>query len=827
MAANDRLADPARMGPYAQRAKIVGEAVDAEAKAEWANCATLWENCLLQFPDDRERPTWLERRAKALEAARQFDEAINCYLELMTAYPGHPSGNDGAARLLRLLGDSKSAYPRDASIAVPPGNDNLTDGLKSRGYALLATGQYEAAGKVFNALAAQHPERHDGYLGLVDVAQLQWRWPVALEQCDKCLEVAPPEMRVDLIRKKADSLIQMGHFDEAKQHLETIRDQLLGVEALAQIATLTEQPHIAAQRWDECAAKFPGEPTGFLGKARLLFNREAYAEAGALLEHVVATWPESVAAAALWGRCATAAKNWQTAKNRWQQIVTKYEAHTEVVGGYARYLAAVDDQVAFHAYLDRIQSDTRAATELRLEYYLAGDNLGAVLEQSVQLIRLEPEKIWHRLRHASLLMREGSRPGLHAAFWFLRDLYHRSPQMTAIRCQLAECLIKAGFAEQAAEMIKAIPEQEKRTEVKVLRAWLRHCEGDDESAKRHWSGILERQYVAAVHAPIENMVRLGDRNLCTEPGEILLFSVMYNERDRLKWFLDYYRKLGVNKFVIVDNCSTDGSVELLVHEPDVILYRTTDQYSISGSGMRWINEMIERHGQKNWCLHVDADEAFIFPRWGEIGLRGLVEYLDRRGYECMLGRLIDLYPENRQHGSSAEEMSQLQSPYVFFDNEFHVYDIPVCPYREIYGGVRRRLMGGYQMLNKVPLINGAAGIKFLLSSHRTTPASVADVNAALLHYHLIYLLEPRYQTVLAEAIERREFPSNSLERLRSRDLLQEFHPSETLLYEESTRYVSAEQLARIGILEVGEAFTKTDTGRKKKRIGKVYGARRS
>lgn len=42
---------------------------------------------------------------------------------------------------------------------------------------------------------------------------------------------------------------------------------------------------------------------------------------------------------------------------------------------------------------------------------------------------------------------------------------------------------------------------------------------------------------------------------------ILLFSTLRNERVRLPYFLRYYRDLGVNHFLIVDNDSEDGSHE--------------------------------------------------------------------------------------------------------------------------------------------------------------------------------------------------------------------------------------------------------------------------
>ena len=42
------------------------------------------------------------------------------------------------------------------------------------------------------------------------------------------------------------------------------------------------------------------------------------------------------------------------------------------------------------------------------------------------------------------------------------------------------------------------------------------------------------------------------------PNDILLFCTMRNEDVRLPYFLRYYRDLGVDHFLFVDNASDDG-----------------------------------------------------------------------------------------------------------------------------------------------------------------------------------------------------------------------------------------------------------------------------
>ncbi|MFT6694856.1 MAG: hypothetical protein ACJAXU_000346, partial [Paracoccaceae bacterium] len=95
--------------------------------------------------------------------------------------------------------------------------------------------------------------------------------------------------------------------------------------------------------------------------------------------------------------------------------------------------------------------------------------------------------------------------------------------------------------------------------------------------------------------------------------DILLFSTLRNERVRLPYFLEYYRNLGVNHFMFVENNSDDGSKEYLEQQHDVTLWTTTQSYKRSKFGVDWLNALQSRYGVDHWNLVVDVDEFFIYP----------------------------------------------------------------------------------------------------------------------------------------------------------------------------------------------------------------------
>ena len=76
-----------------------------------------------------------------------------------------------------------------------------------------------------------------------------------------------------------------------------------------------------------------------------------------------------------------------------------------------------------------------------------------------------------------------------------------------------------------------------------------------------------------------------DRTATLPAQPILLLSTMRNERIRLPYFLAYYRRLGIDHFLIVDNGSDDGTREYLADQPDVSVWSATAGYKQSRFGM--------------------------------------------------------------------------------------------------------------------------------------------------------------------------------------------------------------------------------------------------
>jgi Glycosyl transferase family 2 len=211
------------------------------------------------------------------------------------------------------------------------------------------------------------------------------------------------------------------------------------------------------------------------------------------------------------------------------------------------------------------------------------------------------------------------------------------------------------------------------------------------------------------------------------PQSILLFSTVRNERVRLPYFLDYYRKLGIDQFLIVDNGSDDGSAEFLAAQSDVSVWSADAGYKQSRFGMDWMMHLLRRHGSGHWCLTVDVDEFLVYPFCETRPLRALTDWLDSAGTRSFASMLLDMYPKGAMHEQPYREG---QNPFEiarYFDSGNYSVNRN-WPYLNLWiqGGPRARLFFGEQpkmapAMNKIPLVKWDRSYAYASSTHMLLP----------------------------------------------------------------------------------------------------------
>lgn len=180
----------------------------------------------------------------------------------------------------------------------------------------------------------------------------------------------------------------------------------------------------------------------------------------------------------------------------------------------------------------------------------------------------------------------------------------------------------------------------------------------------------------------------------------ILICVILNELERMEKFLDHYRKIGIKKFAILDNGSTDGTSKYLRRQKDVELFRTKDVFE-SRVKMGWINRIIAYYGDENWYVVVDADELLVWQGVEDTSIQGVINYLDKIKITRARALMVDMYPKDAcwsKEGAFSEIYSKCR--YFDYDTYYHKNR------EEVYllcGGPRKRKLGLEVWLTKYPL----------------------------------------------------------------------------------------------------------------------------
>ena len=302
-----------------------------------------------------------------------------------------------------------------------------------------------------------------------------------------------------------------------------------------------------------------------------------------------------------------------------------------------------------------------------------------------------------------------------------------------------------------------------------------------------------------------------DRTASISPDAILLFSTMRNERVRLPYFLQYYRNLGVNHFLVVDNDSTDGTREYLAQQPDVSLWTSKHSYKRARFGVDWLNWLQMRYAHQHWALVVDPDEFFVYPFCDTRPLRALTDWLDASSIKSFSAMILDMYPKGPfdfipyQEGQDPLEIAPYFDSGNYVMRRNHRYGN-----LWIQGGPRARMFfkdhpERAPALNKIPLVKWDRNYAYVSSTHMLLPRGLNLVydewggekaSGCLLHAKFLDTLIDK----AAEEMERRQHYANSHEYRAYRAGIAQ---QPDLWCKWSERYINWRQLEILGLMSKG------------------------
>ena len=323
--------------------------------------------------------------------------------------------------------------------------------------------------------------------------------------------------------------------------------------------------------------------------------------------------------------------------------------------------------------------------------------------------------------------------------------------------------------------------------------------------------VRRRYWLARALRRRRQLSAASDRTSAIRRGDILAFTTCRNERVRLPYFLDYYRRLGVDHFLFVDNASDDGTGDYLAAQPDCSVWRTEGSYKRAAFGVDWLNALARRHARGHWTLTVDVDEFLVYPFCDSRPLKALTDWLDASSIRSFGAMLLDMYPKGP---IAAQPYAEGQDPFeiaAWFDARNYGFERnPLLQNLWIQGGPRARAFFAdapktAPALNKTPLVKWARGYVYVSSTHALLPRGLnhtydrdggEKASGVLLHAKFLHTLAAK----AAEEGARGEHYAGGREYAAYREGIA---ADRTLWCQWSERYVNWRQLEILGLISKG------------------------
>lgn len=254
---------------------------------------------------------------------------------------------------------------------------------------------------------------------------------------------------------------------------------------------------------------------------------------------------------------------------------------------------------------------------------------------------------------------------------------------------------------------------------------------------RNESRKILRRLKRRADETVEMTLLSGEEPRPLDVSDVPLVFLCHNDRKFLPSLVSHYRRLGVTRFICVDDQSTDGSRDYLSAQPDVDLWVSPVRYKEARRGKLWREGLFARYGSGRWYLNIDADEYLVYDDCFSRPIGELIRHLETVGLKRLAAPMVDLYPGGAVN-AFVFDGSDARMPWEIadhFDGSGYVVTY-MKRFMSLAGGPRKRTFGAETELMKYPLMFWDDRCSFGVSIHQPTPfeENFGPIGGALLHF---------------------------------------------------------------------------------------------
>lgn len=318
---------------------------------------------------------------------------------------------------------------------------------------------------------------------------------------------------------------------------------------------------------------------------------------------------------------------------------------------------------------------------------------------------------------------------------------------------------------------------------------------------------LDRWYV------LRNIHHLvGEKPSSIKQDEYSVVSLIKNVEYFLDEFIQYHQRLGAKHIYLIDNSSSDHTIELSTKYERVTIYTTTLNFSLYESRIR--GYFIKKYFPMSWVLCVDADEHFDYPCSNKISMSDFITYLREHSYTAVAACMLDMFP--REKYSNLPEGS-FSSVYKYVDiSEIRKEVYPTDWYCSrgnkvpkgvisYSGGIRKKISNasGDYLLIKHPLIYVTNDLIPFTHPHYSANLSIADVTCVLLHYKFVMGFEKRMEHIATDKESHQDWARENRACVESLSVTS----GENIFFSENAmEYQTVEDLSDKGLLFISTGY---------------------
>lgn len=262
---------------------------------------------------------------------------------------------------------------------------------------------------------------------------------------------------------------------------------------------------------------------------------------------------------------------------------------------------------------------------------------------------------------------------------------------------------------------------------------------------RDVASTLNPSWISNQEQPVLEKLSVNDAAIRSSKNIAVI--VGKNEQELLPNLLDYHRKLGIEHFIFVDNCSEDTSIDYMLSQKDVSVLIATQEYRHSRFAVNWQETLLSHYGLGRWVLIIDSDELYSFSNSEKVNISTLTAKAEQENANAFFAPMIDFYPSTELSVADITENKPFYEVCDHYDSleemdidRADVYG-PFSNSQSWHGGLRKRIFGSYNpypQLNyvnqKFNLIKYAPNMRLVEGLHFMYGQRVSKQPAVIMHF---------------------------------------------------------------------------------------------